>query len=77
MSKDGSKPTVVDSGRRIGKRHAKLEHMESALALLEAQGRDDEAVHLRREIELLRPYLETGMNKEDAVAAYYRDHPEA
>jgi hypothetical protein len=76
MTKNVPEPTVVDSGCRIAKRYAKLEHLESALALHEAQGEDDEAAHLRREIELLRPYLETGMNKEEAVAAYYRDHPE-
>jgi hypothetical protein len=77
MTKNGSEPAVVDSGRRIAKRYAKLEDLESALVLLKAEGEHEKAARLRHEIELLRPYLERGMVKEEAVAAYFRDHPEA
>jgi hypothetical protein len=62
--------------RTIPKRQARFEDMLAALDVLEVDGKHDEAAHLRHEIKLLRPYLLKGMNKEEAVAAYYRDHPE-
>jgi hypothetical protein len=62
----------LDNGRRIAKRFAKLHHMESALALAEADAADllRKVARMRQELTLLRPFWAEGMTKEQAVAAY-------
>jgi hypothetical protein len=68
---------ALDANRRIARRYAKLEHLEVAHSLLEAQGKHAYAARLRRDIERLRPYLEKGLVMEEADAAYRRDHLDA
>src|SRR5262245_47381089 len=76
LDREENRRRVVDSDRRIDMSSAKLEHLESHLALLVAQGEDDRAADLLREIKLLRPYLEKGLTQGEAAARYYADHPE-
>jgi hypothetical protein len=69
----------LDDERRIGRRLARWDHAQLALEWMEAEA--DAAAgavkRLRRELELLEPYwCRTGVTREQAVEAYYNDHPE-
>jgi hypothetical protein len=61
----------------IARKLARWEHAVKALALLKESDPDHHA-HLCREMKLLGPYWDRpGVTKEQAVAAYNADHPDA
>jgi hypothetical protein len=74
---------MPDSGRRVAKRFATREQMESALALCceelaeaicqrmpDSYERAQQVRQMIQELELLRPHWLDGMTMEEAVAAY-------
>jgi hypothetical protein len=57
---------------RVAIRKARWEHALEALALMEAEGEDEGAALLRREMDLLEPYWhQPDVTKEQAVAAFH------
>lgn len=68
---------AIDAGRRIGRRHARIEHMEAAMRLhdanLAAQQAANDAIH--QEYQLLLPYYGPGVPKEQAYQAYLEQNP--
>jgi hypothetical protein len=68
---------ALDHQRRIAKRKATWEHAHRALAYFDEQRDDDGYQQLEEEMALLEPYWNRpGVTKEQAVAAYFDDHPD-
>jgi hypothetical protein len=67
----------LGDGKRIAKKHARLEHIEAALALSDHNLVAVQRANLRDREELirLRPYLGPGVTKQQAIEAYRADHP--
>jgi hypothetical protein len=72
---DGS--YALDESGRIGKRMARLEHLQIVLRLndanLEAVRRANDELH--EEFRRLEPYWLAGMTKAEAIAAYHAANP--
>jgi hypothetical protein len=68
---------TLDDQRYMPVEFARWEHAVQALAFLKEDDPDHHA-HLAREMELLKPYWDRpGVTKEQAVATYNADHPDA
>jgi hypothetical protein len=69
----------MGDGKRIAKEHARLEHMEAALRLDDANLVAVQEANQRKhdELECLRPYLLPGVAKWQAVERYNADHQES
>jgi hypothetical protein len=68
---------ALDADRRIAKRYARWEHAREALTFRE-QTEGDNHTHLAWEMTVLGLYwARPGVTKEEAVAAYNADHPDA
>jgi hypothetical protein len=67
---------MLDEDRRIGTRHARLEHMEQAIAYGDGRLSGTQVAEMKWQLHLLRPFWGPGVTMEQAVAAYREAHAE-